>query len=110
MLACDLSHIFTTRHPGQLVHARIALHPLDLGAGATAPGPLADDEMAIREGGNLGQMRNAENLVLRRQLGEYPTDPFCDGAADPRVHLIEHDHHVAIRTPERILDRQKETR
>lgn len=100
MFACDLGHTFTSRHPGEFVHAEIALHPLDPGPGTTAPDLLADDEVAVRKGGNLRQMRNAENLVLRRQFGEHSTHAFRDRTANARIDLIEDDHHVAIRTPE----------
>ena len=100
MLTCDIGHVFAARHPGQLVHPEVAFHTRDLGSGTTAPRLLPDDEVAIREGRDLRQMCDAENLVLGRQFGEDATDTFRDRPANARIDLIEDDHHIAIRTTE----------
>ena len=90
MFTCDLGHILTTRHSREFIDAEIALHPLDLGSSPSLPGLFTDDEVAIREGGDLRQMRNAEDLMLRRQFSQHSTHALCDRAADAGVDLIEH--------------------
>ena len=108
MFACDLGHAFTPRHSGQFVDSEIALHPLDAGPCASTPGLFSDHEMTVREGRNLWQMRDAEYLVLGRQLREHSTHTFRDRATNARVDLVEDDHHVSIRAAQGILDGQKE--
>ncbi len=100
MFSCDLGHVFTPRHPGEFIDAEITLHSLDLGTGPPASSLLPNDEVAVREGGDLRQMCDAENLVLRCQFSEDPTHTFSDRTADTRVDLIEDEDHVAIRTPQ----------
>ena len=56
MLARGGGHRFAGRHPRDLLHSRIALQPLHLRERLGSSTALRDPEVAIREGGDLGQV------------------------------------------------------
>ena len=40
--------------------------------------------------GHLGKMRDAQNLSVRAERAQLPSDDFRHGAADSRIHLVEY--------------------
>ena len=108
MLSRDIGHGLAARHPSQLVDPLFAPDLGDPGSRASALRFLADDEVPVGESGDLGQMGDAQHLVLGCELGEDAPHPFGGRAPDPGVHLVEHDDHVPIRPAERVLDREEE--
>src|SRR3954453_84024 len=78
-------------HAAQLRHDSVALERLDRGERGVRLGRLLDPVVARRERGDLGQVRDAEDLPA---VAERPK-PLAYGPrrlpADPRVHLVEHE-------------------
>ena len=69
------------RHHLERHHARVR---------ARAGHALLDPVVPIGEGRHLGQVRDAEDLPSPRDVRQHPPHRLRHGAADPRVHLVEH--------------------
>jgi hypothetical protein len=79
------------QHPRDFVGALSLLELADDAASRTAALLFLDMKMAIGERRDLRQMRDAQNLVILRQLLQHAADHLRNLAADTRVDLVE-DH------------------
>ena len=59
-------------------------------------------------GGDLGQVRDDQHLVVPRERPQAPPDRIRGAAADPRVDLVEHERRRVVRRGEDLLDRQRD--
>src|SRR2546421_449158 len=71
---------------GELLDARDAIEALHPHLEARR---LRHRPLRIAARGDLRQMRHAQHLALPAQALERSSDRFGDGAADPRIHLVE---------------------
>ena len=77
-------------HPGDLADALRAGHRMDLAAGAAVRADrLADHQMGVGAGGDLGQMGDRQHLAVLSELAHQPPDGVADRAADAGVDLVE---------------------
>ncbi len=65
-LAGALGGGLAAEHEGQLVHAIGVAQGGDRGCGSSALGLLADDPLTLRVASNLGQVGDADDLVMQR--------------------------------------------
>src|ERR1700733_13181299 len=77
-------------HAGDLIDAFLARERLDRRARDLAVGELGDTEVCVGVRGRLCEMRNAQNLSMRAERTQLPSDDLRHGAADPRVDLVEY--------------------
>src|SRR5215208_6749617 len=77
-------------HPAQLGHDSVALERLDGGERGVGLGGLLDPEMARREGGDLRQVRDAEDLAGVAERPEPLADRTRRLPAHASVDLVEH--------------------
>src|SRR5947199_9658105 len=66
--------------------------------------------MSIRKTCDLRQMRDAQNLMMLRQLAKFHSDHTAQSAADVGVDFIEDKHARAIGLRENSLQRQHDPR
>ena len=104
MLSCDFRHFFAASHAGELVDPFVVSYFANLRARPTALGLFAHDKMSVGESRDLRQMRDAKNLVFRREFRENAADTLGHRPADPGINLVEDDDHISICTAQRILD------
>jgi hypothetical protein len=64
----------------------------------------------LGEGGDLRQVGDAQHLMVRRELGEATPDAVGRAAADPRIDLVEDEHHARTRRTRGPGERQEQTR
>ena len=76
-------------HARQLFHAIRTGNVDDGGPGATVADPLAHAEVAVGIGRHLRQVGHAEQLVRPGQCLKTRAHRVGDGAADPRIDLVE---------------------
>ncbi len=79
------------QHAGKFPHPRIFRQPVDLGDGAVRDNAFGDQVMVIRRGSDLGQMGDAQHLVVTGQFPDFLRDLFSRLAADPGIDLVEDD-------------------
>jgi len=96
MFPGDVRHFLTARHSRQFLDPKAPHDLFDMGPRASATRFLANHEVPIREGGDLREMRNAQDLMLRGQLRQDPAHAFRDRPANSGIDLVEDDHHVAV--------------
>ena len=94
-------------------HAGDFLYPLgsfdgrDARGGAFPARPLLHPEVPLRAGGDLGQVGDAHDLVMRGELREAPADPIGHPPADPGVDLVEDEDHPRVGLAHGLLDGEK---
>jgi hypothetical protein len=101
-------------HAGELGDPVVVGNLTGCGHGPPVPQPLLDHVVDVRERGELGQMRDAEDLPgppadTRRQPGELLPHGHGRRTSDPGVHLIEDEHAGLIDVGERDLHRERDT-
>ena len=62
--------------------------------------------MSLAAAGNLGQMGNAEDLMMPGNLTELLTDNLCRRTADPAVHFVEDDRTDGAGPGQHLFQRQ----
>jgi len=77
------------QHACHFAGAGVVVEREDLGAGAAVLLALFDGQMLVGEGGDLGQMRDAENLLRSPERLEFLPDGLGGAAADADVDLVE---------------------
>jgi len=101
-------------HPGASEHPRQLLHPLVRVKGGHPAGGafpdvvLADVEVVVRAGGDLGQVGDAQDLPMLGERAEPRPDRRRHRAADAGVHLVEHVQAHRTRLREHRLRRQQD--
>ena len=98
----------TPQHLGKLDDPALAIEALDLGDRATVALALRDAELGIGVGGDLGQVRDAQDLVAAGQGPEAPADRVGAPAADARIDLVEHERRRLVGLGEDLLDRERD--
>ena len=71
-------------HRRELDDPALAIEPLDLGDGPPVALALRDPEVGVRMGGDLGQVRDDEHLVVPRERPQAPPDRVGRPPADSR--------------------------
>ena len=83
---CDLC---AGAHAGDFVGAGAVVEEADFGFGAAVGFALVDEEVLVGEGGDLGQVGDAENLLAAAEGFELLADGFRGAPADADVDLVE---------------------
>ena len=89
-VAASSLRVRIAQHPGELTNPIFAVNPCDVAGGDARPGALRDHQMAVRPGGNLGQVGNDQHLVTPSHFLERFGDPGPDFPSDTLIDLIEH--------------------
>jgi hypothetical protein len=76
-------------HAGDFVGAGAVVEEADFGFGAAVGFALVDEEVLVGEGGDLGQVGDAENLLAAAEGFELLADGFRGASADADVDLVE---------------------
>src|SRR5680860_438151 len=107
---CPLVSGRPAQHPGQFLQAPLAVENLEAGHAAACRDLLADEIVAVGEGGYLGQMRDHDHLTVPRCLSQLGA--HCCGCepAYAGVDLIEHHGLRRLASSQSGLDRQQHAR
>jgi hypothetical protein len=81
--ACAGGDLAASEHPRQLLHPFLLVEAPDLRRGAPAARALLHQEVSVREGRELGQVGDAQDLAAGRGLAQALPDRDGDRAADP---------------------------
>ena len=76
-------------HAGYFVGAGAVVEEADLDLGAAVGLALVDEEVLVGEGGDLGQVGDAEDLLAAAEGLELLADGLGGAAADADVDLVE---------------------
>ena len=89
MFAGGGGDFFTAEHAGDFFDAFGFAEGADAGAGGFLVGVFADLQVLMGLGGDLGQVGDAQDLVVAAEGLELLADGFGDGAADTAVDFVE---------------------
>ena len=78
-------------HAGEFFDPGVRVERLDRGHGPVAAGQLRDEQMPLRVLGDLGQVRDADDLVILAEPGQASADRLRDFAADADVDFVEYE-------------------
>ena len=95
-----------SEHARDLVHAVGALENGDVRSRDTALRSLRHDDVMVRAGGDLGQMRYREDLMLASHSPQRVTNLQSNAAANSGVDLVENQSRHPIDSSENRLERQ----
>jgi len=87
-----------------------SLHQAHFGFGNAAGDFLADGQVAVGIAGDLRQVGDAQDLVVRCQSAELVADDRTKPAADVGVDLVEHQHADAVAGSQDALEGQHDAR
>ena len=91
-------------HPGDLVHALLALDGPYQGLAALA----ADEDVAVAQGRDRGLVGDQDDLGTPRELLELLSREHRGAPAQPGLHLVEDERRGQPRVGQRQLERQKQ--
>ena len=97
-------------HLGQLDDPALAVELLDLGHGPAVALALGDPVVGVGVGGDLGQVRDAQDLVASGEGPQAAPDRVRAAPADPRVDLVEDEDGRLVGLGQDALDRQRDAR
>src|SRR6202040_1068214 len=87
---CGSGDLLAAQHPGNLLHPLLGtIEPADARARVAAGILLPHEKMRGGEAGDLWKVRDADDLIARRELLQLSADDFGDAAADAGVDLVE---------------------
>ena len=89
MLQAGFGNLGAGEHACHLVGAGAVIENADLGLGATVVFALLDYEMLAGKGGDLGQVRYAEDLLTTGERLEFLTDGFGGAAPNADIDFIK---------------------
>ena len=89
MFARGLSQLGAAQHAGDFLGALFPGDEVDAGAGASAGGLLFDQIVMVGEGGDLGQVGDAKDLVRAGQALEFLAYGLGCPAADSGIDFVE---------------------
>ncbi len=97
-------------HARHFIHPFCALQYLNPAAGAAIPGLFADLQVMVAEGGDLGQVGDADDLPLAGQFAQLAADDFRHPSADAHIDLVEYQGGNGRAAGADHLDRQADAR
>src|SRR5262245_20446249 len=102
--------VLATHHAGELGHALGRRERPGRRVRPAVRHPLRHHDVMLGERGDERQMRDAEHLTRAPELSELLPDHLGDGAADPRVDLVEDEARAAIFARGERLQREHDAR
>ena len=98
-----IGRIPAAEHPGDLLDAGGAVEPVDQGAGSALGDLLAHGEVGGAADRDLGQMGDADHLVMPGHLLEFGADGSAHFPADIGIDLVENQQGNAVLSGEHRL-------
>ena len=86
----------SAQHPGYLFLARFSRYRRQTRMSASANHFLCHHELPGRRGRNLGQMGDAQDLMIRSEFSHLCSHCVCDLAADIGVDLVKNEERDRI--------------
>ena len=84
----NLGAVVATEHAGQFAHPRFVVDGLHRAEGLGPRALLADLQVVVGTGSDLGQVRDRQHLAVLSQPLQQPSDRVGDGAADAGPHGV----------------------
>jgi hypothetical protein len=110
VVARALRDLRAAEHPGQFFDARLTVERLEAGARRPAGRLLAHPHLVLGLRRHLRQVRHAQHLPGHSEHAQLPTDHLGHRAADPGVHLVEHEAGQVERIQRGHLQREADAR
>src|SRR6185436_796525 len=97
-------------HVGDFLNARFTAQLLDTRLRAAGLDRFRNAQVPFGERRDRGQVRDAQDLVLRRDAPQVSADRGSEAAADAGVDLVEDQRAVAVRAAEHAAQREHDAR
>ena len=89
MCAGGVGEFDAAEHAGDFVDAFGIIEHVDAGLCGACVAGFLDAPVLCAEGGDLGEVCDAQDLAVAAELAQQFADDFCDGAADAAVDFVK---------------------
>src|SRR6185437_12618650 len=105
-----IARFVAAQHARDLLRALVLVHHARVGRGNAAARAFANHHVVVRARGDLGEVRDRQHLMVRRDASHGVTYLQSDSPADTRVDLVEDERRDVIDARQDGLEREHDAR